>query len=136
MFRRLSTWYKQLISNEQLQDRAELVEDVLYGAMSSADSEAVKATAELTTALCNNDCEAAVDAGSYVFFKVRNSEDKYQVFFKRLNVRDRNYLNHNPSAMKEPMKLLERFEEGRALGFERAAELRQISVDEKEKDSG
>lgn len=126
MLIRIRNAWRALMSSGELAGRVEIVEDVLYGAMSTTDSEAIKATAELTTALCNNSCEAAVDAGSYVFFKIKNQDDEYQVFYKRLNTRDRKYLNSHPSALKHPMQLLDRLEVGEALEFERAAELRHV----------
>lgn len=131
MLKRFKSAWKALISSDALQERSEVVEDVLYGKMSSMDIEAIKATADFVTAVCSNNCEAAVDAGSIVFFKVKNENGEYQIIHKRLNVRERIFLNKNPTALKSPMVLLERFESGIPLDFDHAAELRRISLEEK-----
>ncbi|MEO1019491.1 MAG: hypothetical protein AAFY56_17635, partial [Pseudomonadota bacterium] len=62
--------WKRFLSKDEIEKRARVAEDVLFGRLSGSDVEAIGKIAELTTALCNNDCEAAMDGGIFVFFKV------------------------------------------------------------------
>ena len=104
-----------------------MAEDVLLGRLSGNDTEAVRAVAELTTALCNNKCEGVVDAGFFIFFKVLNEAGHFQIFHKRLTVEERAIINQQPSMLMEPSRLLVRLEHAIGLELERAAELRAIA---------
>lgn len=119
-----------LLASRQISERAELLEDALYGHGSKPDIEAISAIAGLTTALCNNKCSAAVDAGLFVFFKIQLESGDFQIFYKRLTRRERTLLNRRPSLLKEPAKLLESLDDPIPLEHVKAAELRRISLSE------
>lgn len=119
---RISDFFK----SKDVKDRAALAEDVAFGLGANNDIEAIRATAELTTSLCNNGVEAAVDGHFFVYFKVKNAEGNFQIFHKRLTIRERAILNRSPSLLQKPQELLGQFERYRAVEIERAAELRSI----------
>lgn len=128
MLRKFFSAIRRGISSKEVTGRAGVIEDVLLGKMSGNDSEAILAVAQLTTALCNNKCEGVVDAGFFIFFKVMNSSGHFQIFHKRLTVAERAMINDQPSLLKEPMKILERFDKAVALEQARAEELRSIAL--------
>lgn len=128
MLSKIFSVVKNVLSKKQVQDRAGLLEDALYGHGAKPDIEAVMAVANLTTALCNNKCSAAVDAGMFVFFKVELENEKFQIFHKRLTVRERGLLNRQPSLLNEPQTLLEKLDDPLPLDHDRALELRQLSL--------
>ena len=114
--------------NKNLNDRAKIIEDVLYGQLSSPDSEAVQAVAQLTSALCSNQCAGVVDAGVFIFFKVKNDNDEFQIFSKRLTIKERAIINNAPTLLKNPYRILEDLENAIALDHDRAEELRLIAA--------
>ena len=118
---------RRLVGRDELQERAEIIEDVLYGRSSTADTSAVEAIAHLTTALCNNQCEGVVDAGFFIFFKVKANTTDFQIFHKRLTVRERRLLNKNPTILSQPHMILEKLESAAVLDREQAGRLREIS---------
>lgn len=130
MFAKFFSAIKKGLSSKEVTDRAELVEDVLFGKTSGSDSEAVLAIAQLTKSLCNNKTAAAVDAGLYVFFKIKTESGDFQIFHKRLTVRERAVINHKPTLLTDPYRLLENLENAIALSHERAEELRRIAHDD------
>ncbi|MDB5577713.1 MAG: hypothetical protein JWR80_2889 [Bradyrhizobium sp.] len=119
---------KGFFTSSEVSDRAQVVEDVLFGKTSGTDADAVLAVANLTTSLCNNKCTATVDAGLFVFFKAMNEAKEFQIFYKRLTVRERTIINERPTLLKDPHLLLENLEHALALSHERAAALRVISL--------
>ena len=127
MLRRFFEAIRVVPSSNQVRGRAEVVEDVLYGLNSNSDSEAVQAVAQLTSALCSNQCAGVVDAGFFIFFKVRNGEGDFQIFHKRLTVRERKVINANPTVLSDPYQILEKLEGAVGLEHQRAEELRAIS---------
>lgn len=127
MLRRIFSAIREGLTSKQVTDRAGVIEDVLLGKMSGNDSEAIQAVAQLTTALCNNKCEAVVDAGFFIFFKVKK-DDNFQIFHKRLTVQERATINNKPSILQEPMRILESFDNAVALDAARALELRAIAL--------
>ena len=126
MWSKLFSAIRSGLSNKQVIDRAGMVEDVLLGKMSGNDVEAVRAVAEITTALCSNNCEGIFDGGFFIFFKVRTEAGTFQIFYKRLGVDERAILTRHPTLLLEPSKLLQRLENALPLALERAAELRAI----------
>lgn len=124
---------KRLLTGKNVSDSAELVGDALYTHGSKPDIEAISAVAGLTTALCNNQCSAAVDAGLFVFFKIQLESGDFQIFYKRLTRRERTLLNRQPSLLKEPTNLLESLDDPVALEHDKASEFRRISMDEADK---
>lgn len=124
---------RRIASRSEVLERAEIVEDVLYGRTSDADTSAVQAVAQLTTALCNNQCEGVVDAGTFVFFKVRANTEHFQIFHKKLTIRERRLLNNNPTILNEPYKILEKLEKAVALDRQQAERLREIAQRSNEK---
>lgn len=119
--------WKRFLSKDEIEKRARVAEDVLFGRLSGSDVEAIGKIAELTTALCNNDCEAAMDGGIFVFFKVEVEPSKFQIFHKRLTVRERALLSSKPSLLQDPSRLLEKFDEVAGLHAEKAAEFRKLA---------
>ncbi len=120
---------RRIVNRPSVKERAELVEDVLYGRTSETDTMAVQAVAQLTTALCNNQCEGVVDAGTFIFFKVKANTEHFQIFHKKLTVRERRLLNNNPTILKEPYKILEKLENAVVLDREQAERLRAIATE-------
>lgn len=118
---------QRLASRSSVVERAEIIEDVLYGRASETDILAVQAVAQLTTALCNNQCEGVVDAGTFIFFKIKANSDHFQIFFKKLTVRERRLLNNTPTILNEPYKILEKLENAVVLDREQANRLREIA---------
>lgn len=133
MLTRVFSAIKKVFSKQQVSERAEIAEDILYGKASSADLDAVRAVAELTAALCSNQCAGVVDAGVFVFFKIKTDKGDFQIFHKRLTVRERAAINKKPSILSEPYRLLERLDDVVALEHDRATELRQIAMMEEKK---
>lgn len=126
MWNRFFSAVRKGVTSQVVLDRAGMVEDVLLGKMSGNDIEAVRVVAEVTTALCSNNCEGMFDAGFFIFFKVRNEDGVFQIFHKRLGVEERAILNRYPTLLNEPSRLLERLENAIPLELARAAELRAI----------
>jgi hypothetical protein len=117
-----------LVQNKEVKDRAEIVQDVLFGKSSGTDADAILAVAQLTTALCNNQCAAVVDAGPFVFFKIKTESGEFQIFHKRLTVRERKIINDQPSLLADPYGLLKSIENVLALDHDRAAEFRKLAL--------
>jgi hypothetical protein len=128
VLKRVFSAIREGLTSKQVTDRAGVVEDVLLGKMSGNDSEAIQAVAQLTTALCNNKCEGVVDAGFFIFFKVKTKDDNFQIFHKRLTVKERSVINDKPSILLEPTRILERFDDAVALDAAKALELRAIAL--------
>lgn len=131
MFKKSLKFIKNAITSKEVLDRAIIAEDILWGRATGADSEAVQAVSQLTTALCNNNCEGVVDAGIFIFFKVKNNEGSYQIFHKRLSVKERSIINEHPTILENPYKIFENLEKCAALGFDQAAEMREVALNHK-----
>lgn len=131
MLTRMFSAVQKRLSGKHVSDRASIAEDVLFGNASSSDTEAVLAVAQLTTALCNNKCAGVVDAGVFIFFKAKAEDGDFQIFYKRLTVRERALLNDQPSILRDPYSLLEKLDKARQLDQDRATELRKIALLEK-----
>ncbi|MBO6551503.1 MAG: hypothetical protein JJ926_09565 [Roseitalea sp.] len=120
------SYFKRVINRESVSEKADIIEDLLLGRAASSDTESIKAVAQLTTALCNNQCEGVVDAGPFIFFKLKANSDQFQIFHKRLTVRERRVLNRNPTILNDPYKILEKLEGAVRLEDERATQFRSI----------
>lgn len=93
MLSRFFSVFRSAISKKEVIDRASIAEDILFGQISGADIEAVKAISELVSALCDRKTEGAIDAGVFVFLKIKSESGIFQVFTKRLTVQERAIIN-------------------------------------------
>jgi hypothetical protein len=124
--------FRSNVSNEEIKSRINLAEDVLYGKISAGDTDALKAVADLTAAVCSNKCTCVVDAGIFIFIKVKNTEGEFQIYFKKLTTEERIILNERPSLLAKPYTILERIEEIKTLNDKRALELKKIADSNKD----
>lgn len=114
-------------NKKEVQDRAKIAEDVLFGQVSGNDIEAIKAVAEVVSSLCDNQTEGVFDGGVFVFFKIKNESGNFQVFSKRLTVQERAIINEKPTIMADPYQLLQNLEVAKAISREKTLELREIA---------
>lgn len=114
----------KIITRKEFKERANLVEDALFGKASAQDYEGMKALAPLVTALCNNNTACVCDGGPYVFYKIKNQDGDFVVFYKRLTVGERRILNNNPTLLGDPHKLLENIKAGIEMEKKQADKLR------------
>ena len=129
MFSKFFSSIKSAFSNKDVKERADILENLLYGQASSSDLEGIHAIAQLTTSLCNNNCGGVVDAGVFVFCKIKDTSGDFQIMYKRLTVQERIKLNERPTLLQDPYKLLENLESAVMLDRQEAIKLKQIAED-------
>lgn len=127
MLSRFFSGRRSSTSKKEVLDRSRIIEDVLFGQASSSDNDAIRAVAELVSSLCDNKTEAVVDAGVFVFFKIKGPNENFRVFTKRLTVRERAILNDTPTIIGDPYTLLKKLEDAKALDPAKTIELRTIA---------
>jgi hypothetical protein len=127
VLRRIFRAIGRAISSDETRDRAQLVEDVLFGSLATADIEAMKVVSELVSSLCDRKTEAVIDGMIFIFCKIKNEKGDFQVLTKRLTVRERALINSYPTIISEPHRLLEKLENVKLISPDRAGELRKIA---------
>ncbi len=71
-----------------------------------ADLKVVEMVSKLVDTLDGKADVAAIDAGVFLFLKIKDGDD-FRIVAKRLNKRDRKVIDDNPSLLLEPVALLE-----------------------------
>ena len=125
------TFFRFLSLAPLMKKTIDAIVDILYGRYSKADIDATLATAQLTSSLCNNKCTATLDAGIFIFIKLKKEDGEYHIYHKRMTVRDRLILEREPDLIEKPDDLFKRLSGSLiALEIEQANILRKIASKE------
>ena len=108
------SWWRSYIFNmrkklksKQVQDRTQIIEDVLFGIKSLDIANGVaRSTIELIESLRNHKGTVVIDAGLFIFLKKPGADGEDDIFVKRLTVEERAFLDADPSRVMRPDEIL------------------------------
>jgi hypothetical protein len=119
---------RRFVSRRDVMEKAEIVQDVLFGhATVDVDEKVVNMTATLVTSLSGNASAAVVDTGLFIFIKIPDGAGSHQILAKRLTVDDRRILNNDPTLISQPQAILQRIKDAKQIEKDRLAYMKEIS---------
>ena len=100
-------WITNKFRTKQAREKIKIAEDMLFGkGNSEIDQRIAESTARLTEALCKNSTQGVVDAGAFIFAKIKQTDGTFAIYSKRLSINDRMMLNDQPQLLDDPSSLL------------------------------
>ena len=107
LYKRILDHLRAALGSQKVQDRAQIVEDVLFGKQSLEIATGIAgATSSLIESLKNQKGTVIIDAGLFLFLRLPADDGEVDIFAKRLTVEERAMLDADPERILRPDDIL------------------------------
>jgi hypothetical protein len=126
-WQRTKSIMKKTVSNPDVQERAQAVEDALFGGVSIIiDEKASRMINETIDTLGKVKVKSAlIDCGMFLFIQTKDEDDNPNIYAKRLTFEDRRTIDDNPELLKDPHNILENLGNMKRIRRERIEAIRR-----------